>query len=131
MEVSKGGEKVTGLFASSLQEPPVELVLDGGESNQKDKLLLWREALGQHAVVTTLHCSRQQLVQNVGSLFHQSDIKGGGVSALAVCDGVHKTVCELSGCSKEVRLHKVDHCVVCVSGRSTKSVAKLKKKFTS
>ena len=52
-------------------------------------------------------------MQDVGAHLHAADIVGGGVSTLAVGDGVNKAVLEFLDGSQEVGLHKVHHGVVC------------------
>ncbi len=42
-----------------IQEPAVELVLDGGEPDREHILLFWRETVSQHTVVTTLEKRRR------------------------------------------------------------------------
>ena len=55
-------------------------------------------------------------MQDVGTQLHAADIVRGGVSTLAVGDGVNEAVLEFLASSQEVRLHKVHHGVICREG---------------
>ena len=61
---------------------------------------------------TNLDSSTQHLVQYVSSVLHDSDVRGGGVSALTVGDGVGESILELFQRPEEIWLHKTHHGVV-------------------
>lgn len=60
-----------------------------------------------------LYASSQHLVEDVGSLLHESHVVGSGVGTLAVLDGVHEAVPELLERTQKVLLDEVHHAVVC------------------
>ena len=53
-------------------------------------------------------------MKNVSSQFHGTDVYRVRVTTLPVLDRIGKAIGELSLCTKEVRLDKVNHGVVCV-----------------
>ena len=53
-------------------------------------------------------------MKDVSSQLHGTDVDWIGVTTLTVLDRVGKTIGELLLCTKEVRLDKVNHGVVCV-----------------
>lgn len=60
-----------------------------------------------------LHTPGQHGMKDVRSLFHDSDIFGSGVSALAVLDGVDEAVSEFAQWAQQVLFNETDHAVIC------------------
>lgn len=59
-----------------------------------------------------LHTARQHGVKDVSSLFHDSHILRGGVSALAVLDRVDEAVSELAQWAQQILFNETHHVVV-------------------
>lgn len=53
-------------------------------------------------------------MKNVSPHLHLADVQWVGVAALPILDRVGKSIGELFLSTKKIRLHKVDHSVVCV-----------------
>lgn len=62
-----------------------------------------------------LHTPNQHCMKYMRSLLHDSHVFGGGVSTLAVLDGVDEAVAEFAQRAQQIPLDEVDHAVVCGS----------------
>lgn len=68
---------------------------------------------GRRSSCSHLNASGQNGVENMCTLLHDADVSGGGVSTLAVLDGVDEAVSKLVQGAQEVLFDEIHHAVVC------------------
>ena len=69
-------------------------------------------SLALYLFLSDLNTSTEELMEDVDSFLHQSDIRRGGISTLAVLDGVNEAVPKLTQRTQQVLLYEIHHTVV-------------------
>lgn len=126
--------------SDEIQIAAVQFTLQWGNPHRQHVLMFWRQTLGQLGVISPLprqltahgcgkssvqittmklkhlfyylHKAGKHGVKDVSSLFHDSHIPGGGVSALAILDGVDEAVSELAQRAQQILFDETDHVVI-------------------
>ena len=69
-----------------------------------------------------LDTAGEHFIQDVSAFLHNSHVDKGGVSALAILDGVDEAIPKLFDGAQEVLLDEVHHAVVCVNQKARSTV---------